>query len=124
MARTLALRVQQAGGCAYYVGGFVRDALMGRENKDIDIELHGVTPAQAEAILDSLGQRLTMGESFGIYGLKGYDIDIALPRKEKLRGVGHKDFDVFVDPFIGTQKAALRRDFTLNALMQEVLMLI
>lgn len=121
MARTLALRVQQAGGCAYYVGGFVRDALMGRENKDIDIELHGVTPAQAEAILDSLGQRLTMGESFGIYGLKGYDIDIALPRKEKLRGVGHKDFDVFVDPFIGTQKAALRRDFTLNALMQEVL---
>lgn len=121
MARTLALRVKEAGGCAYYVGGCVRDALMGLDNKDIDIELHGVTPARAEAILDSLGQRLTMGESFGIYGLKGYDIDIALPRKEKLRGVGHKDFDVFVDPFIGAPKAALRRDFTVNALMQDVL---
>ena len=121
MARKIARLVDQAGGRAFYVGGFVRDALMNRENKDIDVELHGVTPRQVEEILDSLGNRLVMGASFGVFGLKGYDIDIAMPRQETLRGSGHRDFDVFVDPFIGTQKAAVRRDFTVNALMQDVL---
>jgi len=44
-----------------------------------------------------------------------------MPRSEKATGRGHRDFEVFVDPFIGEQKAALRRDFTMNALMQDVL---
>ena len=44
-----------------------------------------------------------------------------MPRKEEARGQGHKDFDIFVDPFIGTEAAARRRDFTFNALMQDVL---
>lgn len=121
MARSVAGRVAELGGRTFYVGGFVRDALIHRENKDVDIEIHGVMPGDVEKILDSLGQRLTMGESFGIFGLKGYSLDIAMPRKEKQRGSGHRDFDVSVDPFIGTEKAALRRDFTINALMQDVL---
>ena len=62
-----------------------------------------------------------MGASFGIMGLRHYDIDIAMPRSEKATGRGHRDFEVFVDPFIGEEKAALRRDFTMNALMQDVL---
>ena len=65
-----------------------------------------------KSILSSLGERISIGESFGIYNLKGYSIDIAMPRKEDNRGDGHKDFDICVDPFIGTYKAALRRDFT------------
>ena len=121
MAREVARRAAEKGGQAYYVGGFVRDALMGIENKDVDMEVHGVTPRELEEILDSLGQRMTIGESFGIFGLKGYDLDIAMPRKEEARGQGHRDFAVFVDPFIGTRGAALRRDFTCNALMQNVL---
>lgn len=121
MARRIAEQVAKLGGSAYYVGGYVRDLLLGKENKDIDVEIHGVTPAALEAILDGLGTRLSMGESFGIYGLKGYDLDIAMPRKETLRGTGHRDFDIFVDPFAGTEKAAIRRDFTVNALMQNVL---
>jgi tRNA nucleotidyltransferase (CCA-adding enzyme) len=44
-----------------------------------------------------------------------------MPRKETLRGRGHRDFDVFVDPFLGTNGAARRRDFTVNALMMDVL---
>lgn len=121
MARRIAEKVSERGGAVYCVGGFVRDRLMGIENKDIDIEVHGVTPAELEAILDSLGERMSMGESFGIYGLKGYELDIAMPRKETLRGHGHRDFDIFVDPFIGTKGAAMRRDFTVNAMMQNVL---
>lgn len=121
MAREVARLVAEKGGRTFYVGGYVRDALMGRENKDVDIEVHGISPGCLEEILDSLGQRMTIGESFGIFGLKGYSLDIAMPRKEEVRGQGHKDFDIFVDPFIGSEAAARRRDFTCNALMQDVL---
>ena len=121
MAREVARLVAEKGGRTFYVGGFVRDALIHRENKDVDIEVHGITPKCLEEILDSLGQRMSIGESFGIFGLKGYSLDIAMPRKEEARGQGHKDFDIFVDPFIGTEAAARCRDFTFNALMQDVL---
>ena len=121
IAYALAKAVRDCGGCAYFVGGFVRDRLLGMENKDIDIEIHGITPAQLEAVLHTIGEPTAFGESFGVFGLKGFDIDIAMPRKETLRGQGHKDFDIFVDPFIGTEAAARRRDFTVNALMENVL---
>ncbi len=121
MAELIAKKVAQSGGSAYFVGGYVRDKLLKKENKDIDIEVHGITPKKLEEIIDSVGERLSIGESFGIYALKGYSIDIAMPRKENKNGSGHRDFDVIVDPFIGTQKAAERRDFTMNALMENVL---
>ena len=121
MAQQLALLVRRHGGRAYYVGGFVRDALLGQAGKDIDIEVHGIHPDCLKEILDALGQRITIGESFGVFNLKGYSLDIAMPRKEEARGQGHRDFDIFVDPFIGTEAAARRRDFTINALMQDVL---
>ena len=121
MARRVAEAVQSAGGSVYFVGGFVRDRLLGRENKDIDIEVHGISVHALEQILDSLGERLTMGASFGVMGLRHYDLDIAMPRSETATGRGHKDFEVFVDPFLGEEKAAMRRDFTINALMENVL---
>ena len=121
MAVRIAEKVSACGGAVYYVGGYVRDKLLNKENKDIDIEVHGIAPRLLEEILDSLGTRLSMGESFGIYGLAGYTLDIAMPRREKVIGRGHRDFETFVDPFIGTKKAAERRDFTINAMMMDVL---
>lgn len=121
MAHRIAEKVASHGGRTFFVGGFVRDRLMGKENKDIDIEIHGILPDTLADILNSLGKMTEMGASFGIFGLKGYDLDIAMPRKEEATGRGHKDFTVFVDPFLGTYKAALRRDFTMNAMMQDVL---
>ena len=121
MAREVARKVAVHGGRTFFVGGFVRDALIRRENKDVDIEVHGITLGCLEEILDELGERISIGESFGIFNLKGFSLDIAMPRKEELRGMGHKDFDIFVDPFIGTEAASRRRDFTFNALMQDVL---
>ena len=121
MAVKIAALVSQQGGTAYYVGGYVRDKIRHKDNKDIDIEVHGIYPYQLASILDSLGKRISIGESFGIYNLKGYSLDIAMPRKEDNRGNGHKDFDICVDPFIGTYAAALRRDFTFNALMEDIL---
>lgn len=119
--KDLAKRVSDAGGRVYYVGGCVRDTLMGRESKDLDVEVHGLSPAALEAILDTIGERIMIGESFGVYALKGCGVDIAMPRKEHLRGRGHRDFDICVDPDLGTREAARRRDFTVNAMMRDVL---
>ncbi len=120
-AYEIAQKAAASGGRAYFVGGYVRDKLLGIENKDIDIEIHSLSPRCVREILSQSGELLEMGESFGIFSLKGCNIDVALPRKEKLTGKGHRDFDINVDPFIGTEKAAARRDFTINALMEDVL---
>lgn len=121
LSQRIAQKVAEKGGTAYYVGGWVRDRLMGIPNKDVDMEVHGVAPAVLREILEGFGERITVGESFGVYTLKGYSIDIAMPRRETVRGLGHRDFDICVDPFAGTRAAAMRRDFTVNALMQNVL---
>lgn len=121
LARTIAEKVKDAGGRAYFVGGCVRDTLLGIENKDVDIEVHGLAPEILFDLLKEVGEPLAFGESFGIYSLKGENIDVALPRKEHATGRGHRDFEVFVDPDIGPENAARRRDFTINALMQDIL---
>ena len=41
---TIAKLVNELGGKTYYVGGFVRDEIRGYENKDVDIEIHGIKP--------------------------------------------------------------------------------
>jgi tRNA nucleotidyltransferase (CCA-adding enzyme) len=124
MSIKIAREVARRGGCAYFVGGFVRDMLMGRARgkvKDVDIEVHGLRPEELEELLGTLGEVATMGASFGVFSLRHYHIDIAMPRIEHATGRGHKDFTVYVDPFIGAENAARRRDFTVNALMQNVL---
>ena len=125
--KVIADKVRAAGGSTYYVGGFVRDRILGIDNKDVDIEIHGITPERLHHILLECGEPLAYGQSFGIFSLRGFDIDIAMPRKEHAvitKGGGprgHRDFDIEVDPFIGTYEAARRRDFTINALMEDVL---
>ena len=121
IARRIATAAEPFGGAVYFVGGCVRDSLMGVDVYDVDIEVHGISPDTLEGILDEIGERLEFGKSFGIYSLSGVHLDIAMPRRERLTGDGHKDFKIDVDPFIGTLGAAKRRDFTVNALMQNVL---
>jgi tRNA nucleotidyltransferase (CCA-adding enzyme) len=121
MAIQIAKKVKEVGGIAYFVGGYVRDSILDIPNKDIDIEIHGIKPEILKNILSELGDIQTIGNAFGIYNLKGYDLDIALPRKERCIGTGHKDFEVYVDSYIGTHAAARRRDFTINALMKNIL---
>lgn len=118
MARRIASAVKEAGGRTYYVGGFVRDGILGRENKDVDIEIHGITIDALKSILDSLGERIEMGASFGIMGLRHYGIDVCLPRIGASSG---GELETYIDPFTGEQNAARHRDFTMNALMQDVL---
>lgn len=121
IAERISEYVRDAGGGTFYVGGFVRDRLLGLENKDVDIEVHGIEPDRLFSILQEIGEPITFGKSFGVYSLRGETIDIAMPRRERAIGKGHKDFEVDVDPFIGTEGAAGRRDFTINSIMEDVL---
>ena len=120
-AEKVARLAEAAGGRAYYVGGFVRDGLLGIENKDVDVEVHGVAAGRLFELLKEIGEPLSYGSEFGIYSLKGSRVDVALPRSERATGRGHRDFEVFTDPFLGTEKAARRRDFTVNAMMWDIL---
>lgn len=121
LAREIALRVNARGGRAMFVGGIVRDSLMGIESKDIDIEVYGLQPAELKALLAETGEVLEKGASFGVFGLAHTNLDIAMPRREHCVGMGHKDFEVSVDPFMSTENASMRRDFTINAMMRDVL---
>jgi tRNA nucleotidyltransferase (CCA-adding enzyme) len=113
-ARAIAERVRDAGGRALVVGGWVRDRLLGRDSKDIDIEVFGVPAGQLRRLLESLGRVETVGESFQVYKLG--DIDVSLPRRESKSGRGHRGFDVTGDPSMPVEEAARRRDFTINAI--------
>ncbi len=121
IVRKIAELVHDIGGTTYYVGGYVRDKLLGKKNKDIDIEVHGLTSEQLYNVLKNVGEPITVGNSFGIYSLRHYDIDISLPRKENDSGRGKNGITECIDPFIGTRKSALRRDLTMNSIMEDVL---
>lgn len=119
--RRIAYSISGRGGTAYFVGGFVRDKLLGKENKDIDIEVHNISSDILEEILSEFGEVIKCGASFGVYNIKGLNIDFALPRTEIKTGEKHTDFEVTVDSCLGVRRAAMRRDFTINAMMENVL---
>jgi tRNA nucleotidyltransferase (CCA-adding enzyme) len=114
MTGDIARAVAGAGGRALIVGGWVRDRLLGRESKDIDIEVFGLTADRLKALLETFGRVDTVGESFTVYKIAG--IDVSLPRRESKSGRGHKGFTVIGDPHLSIEDAARRRDFTINAI--------
>ena len=114
VARRIALAVREAGGRALIVGGWVRDRELGRESKDIDIEVFGVESSVLRRLLAAFGSVNAVGESFTVF--KVADIDVALPRRESKIGRGHKGFEVTGDPHMTPREAARRRDFTVNAI--------
>jgi tRNA nucleotidyltransferase (CCA-adding enzyme) len=112
--QSIAVAIRNAGGRALIVGGWVRDRLLGRESKDIDLEVYGVDAARLRQVLETFGRVETVGESFQVYKLG--DIDVSLPRRESKAGRGHRGFDVTGDPHLSIADAARRRDFTVNAI--------
>lgn len=116
----LARAVRDAGGRALMVGGCVRDRLMGREAKDWDVEVYGVAPVVLRELLDRLGRVNVVGEAFTVYKL-GQDLDVSLPRRERKTGRGHRAFFIEGDPHMSIEEAARRRDFTVNAVLEDPL---
>ena len=120
-AEAIAAKIAEAGGRAYYVGGCVRDKLLKRPCKDLDIEVYGIPADALETLLSAFGNVLTVGKSFGIFKLEHSSLDIALPRTEEKTGEGHRAFLTSADPYLPPEIASSRRDFTVNALMEDVL---
>lgn len=116
----LATAIRDAGGRALLVGGCVRDSLMGSAPKDWDLEVYGLQPTKLREVLDRFGNVNVVGEAFSVYKLD-HDIDVSIPRRDRKSGKGHRGFVIEGDPEMTPAEAAQRRDFTINAIMEDPL---
>ena len=112
----IARELKVEGGHVLLVGGCVRDAALDLSPKDLDLEVRGLEPDHLRSLL-ARGHGLDeVGKSFGVLKLKNSPIEVSLPRTETKAGMGHKGFEVEVDPHLPFPEASARRDFTINAM--------
>jgi poly(A) polymerase len=112
----------------YLVGGAVRDAMLGRDTKDLDFVVRGVPGDALERFLSGLGRVNYVGKTFGVYkfvppgGDPQEPLDVALPRtehSERLSGA-YREFAVQSDPTLRIEDDLGRRDYTVNAMALNV----
>lgn len=111
--------LRQAGLRPLLVGGSVRDSFDGHPPKDLDFEVYGGSVAEVSKVLAAHGRVDEVGKEFGVLKMRtqdGIDLDVSVPRRENKVGVGHRGFQVEVDPGLSVHDAAARRDFTVNAM--------
>ncbi len=100
---------------SYVIGGYVRDILLNRPSKDVDVVVAGNGIAMARKVAKTLGNaNVTVYETFGTAMFRYQDIDVEFvgARKESYRSESRKP-----DVEIGTlEDDQLRRDFTINTL--------
>jgi len=104
-------RLQTAGHETYWVGGCVRDMLLGKEPHDYDI----ATSARPEAIESLFKRTVPVGRKFGVLLVieAGHPFQVATFRAEAdYRDGRHPDRVTFSDAMAD----AHRRDFTVNGL--------
>jgi tRNA nucleotidyltransferase (CCA-adding enzyme) len=116
----LSRAIRDLGGRALLVGGCVRDARMGKVPKDWDLEVYNLAPERLREVLDQFGPVNVAGEAFTVYKL-GRHLDVSIPRRERKSGRGHKAFVIEGDPSMSIDEATKRRDFTINAILQDPL---
>ncbi|HEV8204467.1 MAG TPA: HD domain-containing protein [Pyrinomonadaceae bacterium] len=114
------MAIHAAGGRALLVGGCVRDELMGAQPKDWDLEVYNLDATRLREVLDQFGPVNVVGESFTVYKL-GQHLDVSIPRRERKTGRGHRGFVIEGDPSMSVEEATRRRDFTINAILQDPL---
>lgn len=99
----------------YLVGGFVRDLLLRRENRDLDLVVVGDGPAYARALGERIGARVRVHEAFltaKVIEADGFVIDVATARSEFYR-------EPAALPEVRSsalRQDLYRRDFTINTL--------
>ena len=110
-ATEIVRRLQSAGHSAYWVGGCVRDFLLGREPQDYDI----ATSARPEQIEALFSRTIPVGRKFGVIIVleNHFEFQVATFRAEADYQDGrHPEQVTFAD----AQADASRRDFTVNGL--------
>ncbi len=111
--------LQEIGATPIIVGGSVRDYFLDISEKDYDIEIFGIDSLEIiQKSLEKFGSVKLVGKSFGVLTLRvdEYDFDFALPRIEKKIGNTHQDFEIITNANLSFKEAAIRRDFTINAI--------
>ena len=111
-----ARKAREAGGRALFVGGQVRDRILGQSSTDIDVEVFGLSLEAVESILGSFGRVRTVGRTFGVLRIDGLDADFSLPRRDNKTGPGHRGFAIEFAPGLDFADAARRRDFRINSM--------
>ncbi len=110
---------QRLGQPAYVVGGYVRDALLGRPNHDLDIVTVGSGLELAREVAVRIGHpRVSYFKNFGTAHLvyQHLEVEFVGARKESYRADSRK-------PIVENatlEEDLQRRDFTINALAVEV----
>jgi poly(A) polymerase len=104
-------RLQSRGFSAFWVGGCVRDFLLGREPEDYDV----VTAALPEQIEATFERTIPVGRKFGVMVVLegGRQFQVATFRAEADYRDGRRPEQV---TFGDARADALRRDFTVNGL--------
>ena len=112
----IARRLQQAGFAAFWVGGCVRDFLLGREPDDFDI----ATDAKPEQIERLFKRTIAVGRKFGVMVVveDKQQFQVATFRAEADYRDGRRPEKVV---FASAEADALRRDFTINGLFYDPL---
>lgn len=110
-ATDIVRRLQAAGFEAFWVGGCVRDSLLGREPQDYDIATNA-TPEQTEKLFP---KTIPVGKQFGVLLVVegGHQFQIATFRAESDYKDGRRPENV---RFSDAREDAIRRDFTVNGL--------
>ncbi len=113
LARSIVARLRASGHAAYFVGGCVRDLLLGRAPKDFDV----ATSAQPDQLLALFPRADRVGVHFGVVLVHeaGAQVEVATFRADlEYRDGRHPEGVRFeTDP----RADVLRRDFTINALL-------
>lgn len=107
------------GAKLFVVGGFVRDTALGFKPKDMDLLLVGASP---EDFVPFSVQTPQVGKDFPVFllTLEGETFEVALARTERKVGTGYTGFTCDTRG-VTLEEDLMRRDFTVNALAQEVL---
>ena len=111
-ALSIVKKLQENGHTAVLAGGYVRDHLLKRPSKDIDI----ATCATPERIKELFDHTIPVGESFGvvIVMIDGDAFEVATLRKDGSYSDGRKPDSVEFTNSL--QEDSKRRDFTINSL--------
>ena len=100
-----------------YVGGVVRDEIMGLAPKDVDVEVHGIPLEKLQSLLNRHGRVRLVGRRFGVLIMDGLGVEWSVPRRDS--SGRHPVVDV--QPDMGFREASRRRDLTMNAMLRDVL---
>jgi poly(A) polymerase len=116
IAREIVARLQTAGFAAFWVGGCVRDFLLGREPQDFDI----ATDAKPEQVEKLFRKTIPVGKKFGVMVVveNKQQFQVATFRAEADYQDGRRPEKVV---FASAEADALRRDFTVNGLFYDPL---